>query len=95
MLGTDLVAISLGEVSNQELTKLGNYGVTKVYSCTGVDKGDSQAAVAVIADLSADATVFVFSNTYSAKMIAPRLSAKLKAGAISNVIAIAESTSPL
>ena len=95
LLGTDVVAISLGEVSNEELTKLGNYGVTKVFSCASVDKGDSQAAVAVIADLSADATVFVFSNTYTAKMIAPRLSAKLKAGAISNVISIAESTSPL
>ena len=95
LLGTDVIAISLGEVSNEELTKLGNYGVTKVCSFASVDKGDSQAAVAVIADLSADATVFVFSNTYTAKMIAPRLSAKLKAGAISNVIAIAESTSPL
>ena len=95
LLGTDVIAISLGEVSNEELTKLGNYGVTKVFSCASVDKGDSQAAVAVIADLSADVTVFVFSNTYTAKMIAPRLSAKLKAGAISNVIAIAESTSPL
>ena len=95
LLGTDVVAISLGEVSNDELNKLGNYGATKVFSCTCVDKGDSQAAVNVIADLSVDATVFVFSNTYSAKMIAPRLSAKLTVGAISNVFAIAESTSPI
>ena len=95
LLETDLIAISLGEVSNDELNKLGNYGATKVLSCANVDKGDSQAAVAVIANLSVDATVFIFSNTYSAKMIAPRLSGKLKAGAISNVITIAESTSPL
>lgn len=95
LLETDLIAISLGEVSNDELNKLGNYGATNVLSCANVDKGDSQAAVAVIANLSVDATVFVFSNTYSAKMIAPRLSGKLKAGAISNVITIAESTSPL
>jgi electron transfer flavoprotein alpha subunit len=95
LLGTDVVAVSLGKVSEEELNKLGNYGATKVVSCSSIDKGDSQAAVAVITDLSADATVFVFSNTYTAKMIAPRLSAKLKVGAISNVIAIAESTSPL
>ena len=94
LLGTGVVVISLGEVSNDELSKLGNYGATKVFSYSSVNKGDSQAAVAVIANLSADATVFVFSNTYSAKMIAPRLSAKLKVGAISNVIALAESTSP-
>jgi electron transfer flavoprotein alpha subunit len=95
LLGTDVVAVSLGKVSEEELNKLGNYGVTKVVSCSGIDKGDSQAAAAVIANLSADATVLVFSNTYTAKMIAPRLSAKLKAGSISNVIALPESTSPL
>jgi electron transfer flavoprotein alpha subunit len=95
LLGTDVVAVSLGKISEEELNKLGNYGVTKVVSCSGIDKGDSQAAAAVIANLSADATVLVFSNTYTAKMIAPRLSAKLKAGSISNVIALPESTSPL
>ena len=95
LLETDVVAISLGEVSNEELNKLGNYGATKVSSYSSVYKGDSQAAVAVIADFSDDVTLFVFSNTYSAKMIAPRLSAKLKAGAISNVITLPESTSPL
>lgn len=95
LLGTDVVAVSLGKVSEEELNKLGNYGVTKVVSCSGIDKGDSQAAAAVIANLSADATVLVFSNTYTAKMIAPRLSVKLKAGTISNVIALPESTSPL
>ena len=95
LLGTDVVAVSLGKISEEELNKLGNYGVTKVVSCSGIDKGDSQAAAAVIANLSADATVLVFSNTYTAKMIAPRLSVKLKAGTISNVIALPESTSPL
>jgi len=95
LLGTDVVAVSLEKVSEEELNKLGNYGVTKVVSCSGIDKGDSQAAAAVIANLSADATVLVFSNTYTAKMIAPRLSVKLKAGTISNVIALPESTSPL
>ena len=95
LLGTDVVAVSLGKVSEEELNKLGNYGVTKVVSCSGIDKGDSQAAAAVIANLSADATVLIFSNTYTAKMIAPRLSVKLKAGTISNVIALPESTSPL
>mgnify|MGYP001328094490 CR=1 FL=1 len=43
LLGTEVVAISLGEVSNDELTKLGNYGVSKVISCCAIEKGDSQA----------------------------------------------------
>ena len=42
LLGTEVVAISLGEVSNNELYKLGNYGVSKVVSCSAIEKGDSQ-----------------------------------------------------
>jgi len=95
LLGTDLVAVSLGEVSNDELNKLGNYGAAKVISASDINKGDGQAATAVIAEQANDANAIVFSNTYTAKMIAPRLSAKLKIGAISNVIEVATSTTPL
>ena len=95
LLGTEVVAISLGEVSNDELTKLGNYGVSKVVSCCAIEKGDSQAATNAIAKTANDSSVLIFSNTNTAKMIAPRLSAKLKAGIVSNVITLSESTSPL
>ena len=92
---TNVIGISLGEVNNHELNQLGNYGISKVFSCPKIEKGDSQGAVSVISNLSSDIDLFVFSNTYSAKMIAPRLSAKIKAGLVSNVIEIAESTAPL
>ena len=95
LLGTDVIAISLGEVSNDELNKLGNYGATKVVSCSGIEKGDSQGGTNAIAKTAENANVLVFSNTYTAKMIAPRLSAKLKAGIVSNVIALSENASPL
>jgi len=95
LLGTDVVAISLGEVSDDELNKLGNYGASKVISCNAIEKGDSQGASNAIANAGNDASVLVFSNTYTAKMIAPRVSAKLKAGIVSNVIALSESASPL
>ncbi len=95
LLGTDVTAISLGAVSDDELNKLGNYGAGKVISCSEVEKSDSQAASNTIANIASDATVIVFSNTYTAKMITPRLSAKIKAGAISNVISLIESPSVL
>ncbi|MFQ3333234.1 MAG: electron transfer flavoprotein alpha subunit, partial [Flavobacteriales bacterium] len=95
LLGTEVVAISLGEVSNDDLTKLGNYGVSKVVSCCAIEKGDSQAATNAIAKIADDASILIFSNTNTAKMIAPRLSAKLKAGIVSNVITLSESASPL
>ena len=95
LLGTEVVAISLGEVSNDELTKLGNYGVSKVVSYCAIEKGDSQAATNAIAKTANDSSVLIFSNTNTAKMIAPRLSAKLKAGIASNVITLSESARPL
>jgi electron transfer flavoprotein alpha subunit len=95
LLATDVIAISLGEISDEQLNKLGNYGASKVITCAGIEKGDSQAATNAIATAANNASVIVFSNTNTATMIAPRLSAKLKAGAISNVIALAESTAPI
>ena len=94
LLGTDVIAVSLGEVSDSELSKLGNYGTTKVVSIATIEKGDSQSTTNAIANLANDASAIIFSNTYTAKMIAPRLSVKLKIGAITNVVEIASNTSP-
>lgn len=95
LLETDVIAISLGEVNNEQLNKLGNYGASKVISCPAIEKGDSQAATNTIANASNDASIIVFSNTNTARMISPRLSAKLKAGAVNNVITLAESITPV
>jgi electron transfer flavoprotein alpha subunit len=95
ILETEVIAISLGEVSNDELNKLGNYGVNKVVSCSSIDKGDSQSATKAIAKIANNSSVLIFSNTNTAKMIAPRLSAKLKAGIVTNVITLSESINPL
>lgn len=95
LLGTDVTAVSLGEIEDSELNKLGNYGATKVVSFNTIEKSDSQAAANTIAKIANEASVLVFSNTYTAKMIAPRLSAKLNAGLITNVIALSEETSPI
>jgi len=94
LLETDVIAVSLGEVSDSELSKLGNYGASKVVSIATIEKGDSQSTTNAIANLANDASAIIFSNTYTAKMIAPRLSVKLKIGAITNVVEIASNTSP-
>ena len=89
-LGTDVVAVSLEDVSDDELYKLGNYGATKVVSVPNINKGDSQSAAKVFSDLSSDSSVIIFSNTYTAKMIAPRLSVKIGAALLTNVISVSE-----
>ena len=95
LLGTDVIALSFGEISDDELTKLGNYGVNKVFSASGINKGDSQATSNFFAKYATDANIIIFASTYTSKMIAPRLAAKLKIGMVSNVISIPLSTSPI
>jgi len=90
ILGTDVVAVSLENVSDDELHKLGNYGAKKVVSVPSINKGDNQSVAKVLADLSSDSSVIIFSNTYTAKMIAPRLSVKIGAALLTNVISVSE-----
>ena len=92
ILGTNVVALSLEDVSDKELVKLGSYGASKVFSIPSVNKGDSQSASKIIAELSTDASVIVFSGTHTARMITPRLSVKLAAACITNVISLTESS---
>ncbi len=92
ILGTNVVALSLEDVSDEELVKLGSYGASKVVSIPSVNKGDSQSASKIIAELSTDASVIVFSGTHTARMITPRLSVKLAAACITNVISLTESS---
>ena len=95
LLGTDVVALSIGDVSNDELNKLGNYGASKVLSASGIAKGDSQGTSDLFAENATNAKVIVFASTYTSEMIAPRLAAKLKAGMLSNVVDVPSSVSPL
>lgn len=95
LLRTDVVALSFGEVTDDELSKLGDYGANKVLSANGVSKGDSQATSNLFAEHTKDVNLIIFSGTNTAKMIAPRLAIKLKAGIVSNVISLPSNTSPL
>tara|TARA_B100000674_G_scaffold481347_1_gene482011 strand:- start:649 stop:1596 length:948 start_codon:yes stop_codon:yes gene_type:complete len=95
LTNSNLIAISIGKVEKSELEKLANHGADKIFSYINIDKGDSQAISNVFAKYSLDSKYIIFSNTYSAKMIAPRLSAKLKIGLVSNAISIPENFSPL
>lgn len=89
-LGVETVAVSLGEVADDELASLGNYGVGKVLSVKDkrLNNFDSQAySKAIAAAFEAQkGTVLVLSNDYSGKAIAPRLSVMLKAGLVAGAI---------
>lgn len=89
MLGTTTTAISLGEVGDDELQKLGNYGAKKVVSLSGegLKHLDNQAYTTAIAETATreGSKVIILSNNNSGKAIAPRLAVRLKAGVGSGV----------
>src|ERR1700682_4228790 len=80
-LGYDVCVISIGDVSNDELNKLGNYGAQKILNVSSEQLKSfvNMAYASVIAEAPKreDAKVIVMSNTFSAKGLAPRLAVKL------------------
>lgn len=93
--GTEAEAVVLGTV-NEDLAALGKYGVKKIHQVSNpaLDHFDAQVYTGVITQVAAatGATVIVFSNNVNGKAIAPRLSAKLKAGLVSGAVALPDTT---
>lgn len=81
--GTDLVALSIGSVGEDELKKLGNYGASKVLDVQqeAFKSFINQAYASVIAAAAdqAQANTIVISNSFSGKGLGPRVAAKMKA----------------
>jgi electron transfer flavoprotein alpha subunit len=98
MLGTTATALSIGNVADDELTKLGNYGAKKIINLKNdtLNILDSQAYTVAIAEVAQkeDAKVIVVANNNMGKSIAPRLSVRLKAGIGSGVSKLPISTEP-
>ena len=95
-IGTTAEAIVLGTV-NDELSSVGQYGITKVHTVKNevLNNVDAQVFTKIIADAATaiGATVIVFSNNFNGKAIAPRLSVRLKAGLVSGAVALPDTTS--
>ncbi|HMW67619.1 MAG TPA: electron transfer flavoprotein subunit alpha/FixB family protein [Chitinophagaceae bacterium] len=93
--GTTAEAVIVGAV-NDDLADLGKYGVKKIHqvSGNGFNQFDSQVYANAIAQVvtATGATVLVFSNNVNGKALAPRLSAKLKAGLVSGAVALPETS---
>jgi electron transfer flavoprotein alpha subunit len=89
LLGTTAEGILLGNVSN-DLTTLGNYGITKVHTVAdaSLNNFDAQVFTKVIAQAAENADVVIFSNNTTGKAIAPRLSVRMKAGLVSGAAAL-------
>ena len=85
-LQKDVKSICVGSIEDDELKKLGHYGSSSVDVYPNISKSDCKSVAEVINEHSQEANFIIFSNTFNAKSIAPRVSAKLSAGLVSNVI---------
>lgn len=98
-ISAPVVAVSIGDVSNDELAVLAEYGAEKIISVNNADWNthDTKAyaqALSEIADAE-NAKAVVFSHTSMGKAIAPRLSVKQKAGLVSGIVALPVAYSPM
>ena len=96
MMGTSVTAVSIGDVADDELAKLGNYGATKVVKVDGNTTLDNQVYTGIIAQVAEaeGAKIVVISHNNAGKALAPRLSVKLKAAVGAGLIALPSSTEP-
>jgi electron transfer flavoprotein alpha subunit len=97
-LNSKVTAISIGNVAEEELKKLGNYGASKILSIkddrfNSLDNKALSLAVANAAKVEG-AKVVVFSHNNLGKAISPRVAVKLNAGLVSGVTGLPLSFSP-
>jgi len=91
---TKLVAISIGDVSKEELTALGKYGAEKVLNVSNSKLKNfiNQAYASVIAEAAKKeaADIIVLSNSFSGRGLAPRIAVKLEAGLADGAVSLPE-----
>ena len=94
-LGTTAEGVILGS-SSEDLASLGKHGVKKIHHVNNpaLDQLDAQLYTKVIAQVveKTRASVVVFSNNMDGKALAPRLSARLKAGLVSGAVALPDTS---
>jgi electron transfer flavoprotein alpha subunit len=98
MGGGEVTALSIGNVNQDELSTLGNFGASRVLSVEHAPPGlDNQLYANIIAAAveKSGASIVVMSNNNTGKGVAPRLSVKLKSGLASGVTDLPVSTDPV
>jgi electron transfer flavoprotein alpha subunit len=86
----NVTVVTVGNTSDDVLSELGKYGASKVIRETAITSNDPQQITRLITKVVADtnATTIVLSHDLNGKAIAPRLSARLKAGLVAGAIAL-------
>ncbi|MCK4922429.1 MAG: electron transfer flavoprotein subunit alpha/FixB family protein [Bacteroidales bacterium] len=98
MQGTDVAALVMGKVENDELNKLSKFGITSILKSDDdrIYSSNPQLLSVVISQAidKTNAKTIVFAHNGTGKAVAPRLSAKLKAGLATAVVGLPDSMNP-
>ncbi len=96
---TEAVALSIGNVADDELKQLGKFGAKKIISVNKDELKtlDNKVYTSVIAQVAEkeNAQILVLAHNLTGKALSPRLSVKLKAGLVSGVIEIPSNFAPI
>ncbi len=97
-LGISVTALSIGNVAEDELKKLGDYGAAKVLNVNDsrFDSLDNKAMSLAVANAAKaeGAKVVIFAHNNLGKALAPRVAVKLDAGLVSGVTALPSGYDP-
>ena len=94
-LNTEAIALVVGPTA-APLSQLGEYGIKKVVHAndSAIIASDTKSMAAIISQAvdAHQADVIIFSNTLTAKGVAPRLSVRMKAGLVTGAVALPDLT---
>lgn len=94
-LNTEAISLVIGN-TNAPLASLGEFGIKKVLHTNqaGINLSDTKQLTKIICDeaIKHNAAVIIFSNTITAKGIAPRVSIRLKSGLATGVVGMPDLT---
>lgn len=98
MGGGEVIAISLGEVADEELKSLGAYGATRVISLhnEAFNSLDAKIYAKTIADnvKKENAGLIIFTDSNASKAVAPRVAVRLHAGMVFGAYGLPSNLSP-
>lgn len=92
--GGDVIALTYGNIDEGALAELGNYGASKALIKKGMDSCDPQQLTRLVAGVADEfgAKTVIFSHDHNGKSVAPRLSAKLKAGYVPGAVEVPDTS---
>lgn len=96
-IGTEAIGVAAGNVSDDEIKKVGTVGLSKILKADGYNYINHQKVAGLLAGASQkhSAKAIIFAGSTEGKSAAPRLAIKLNAGIATEVVDVPSSTSPI